>query len=89
MKVDRYYPSSKLCSVCGHKKDSLELSERVYVCEHCDAEMDRDINAAINIRREGIRIALLYPDGMPEKKKKKRTKKTLENKPEDNKEAAA
>jgi len=50
--------------------------------------MDRDVNAAINIRREGVRIALLYPDGMPEKKKK-RTKKTSENKPEDNKEAAA
>ena len=43
-------------------------------------EMDRDINAAINIRREGIRIVALYPNGMPEKKKKNRTKKTLENK---------
>ena len=86
VKVDRYYPSSKLCSVCGHKKDSLELSERIFVCKHCDAEMDRDVNAAINIRQEGVRIALLYPDGMPEKKK--RTKKISENKPE-NKETAA
>lgn len=68
VKVDRYYPSSKLCSVCGHKIDSLKLSERIYVCEHCDAEMDRDINAAINIRREGVRIALLYPNGKPENK---------------------
>ena len=80
VKVDKYYPSSKLCSQCGSKKDSLELSERIYVCEHCAAEMDRDINAAINIRREGIRIAALYPNGMPEKKKKNRTKKTPENK---------
>lgn len=59
VKVDRYYPSSKLCSVCGHKKDSLELSERIYVCEHCNAEMDRDFNAAINIRNEGLRILKL------------------------------
>lgn len=88
VKVDRYYPSSKLCSACGRKKDSLELSERIYVCKHCGTEMDRDVNAAINIRREGIRVALLYPDGMSKKKKKRRTKKTSEDKPE-NKEAAA
>jgi len=54
--VDKMYPSSKTCSVCGRKKDHLALSERVYVCE-CGNIMDRDINAAINIRREGMRIS--------------------------------
>jgi len=55
IKVDKWFPSSKTCSVCGRKKDDLELSERVYVCE-CGNILDRDVNAAINIRKEGMRI---------------------------------
>ncbi|HCD46905.1 MAG TPA: transposase [Lachnoclostridium sp.] len=55
VKVDKWFPSSKTCSVCGRKKDDLELSERVYVCE-CGNILDRDVNAAINIRKEGMRI---------------------------------
>ncbi|WP_414588722.1 RNA-guided endonuclease InsQ/TnpB family protein [Scytonema sp. PCC 10023] len=47
--ADRWYPSSKTCSNCGSKKDSLLLSERVYSCEHCGHVMDRDLNAAINL----------------------------------------
>lgn len=54
-KVSRWYKSSKTCSVCGNVKDSLNLSERVYRCEKCGAKIDRDINAAINIREEGKR----------------------------------
>ena len=54
IKVDRFYPSSKTCSVCGRVKKELSLSERIYRCG-CGNEMDRDINAAINIREEGIR----------------------------------
>ncbi|MEH6848421.1 transposase [Bacillus sp. 491mf] len=46
--VDRFYPSSKLCSCCGHKKVDLKLSDRVYTCE-CGNEMDRDLNACINL----------------------------------------
>ena len=56
VKIDRYYPSSKTCSVCGQKKESLALSERTYRCEACGNEMDRDFNAAVNIRNEGLRI---------------------------------
>lgn len=56
IKADRMYPSSKLCSSCGAKKNSLELSERVYICEACGAVMDRDVNAAVNIHAEGLRI---------------------------------
>ncbi|MDC2867051.1 RNA-guided endonuclease InsQ/TnpB family protein [Bacillus sp. BP-3] len=46
--VDRFYPSSKLCSCCGHKKVDLKLSDRVYTCE-CGNEIDRDLNASINL----------------------------------------
>lgn len=47
--LNRYYPSTKICSNCGHIK-SMELSDRVYVCPNCKIEIDRDINAATNIR---------------------------------------
>ena len=55
IKVDRYFASSKICSVCGHKKKELALSERTYLCE-CGNQMDRDVNAAVNILEEGKRI---------------------------------
>ncbi len=48
-KADRFYPSSKLCSRCGKKKESLSLSERMYQCE-CGLVMDRDLNAALNLK---------------------------------------
>lgn len=47
--IDRWYPSSKTCSRCGAIKNDLKLSDRVYKCD-CGFEMDRDLNAAINIR---------------------------------------
>lgn len=49
LKADMFFPSSKLCSKCGCKKDKLKLSERTYYCEHCGNVMDRDLNAAINL----------------------------------------
>ena len=54
--IDRFYPSSKLCSGCGYKKDDLQLSDREWVCPECGAVHDRDINAAVNILNEGKRI---------------------------------
>jgi putative transposase len=56
--VDRFFPSSKTCSCCGSKKKDLKLSDRVYKCNNpsCGVEIDRDLNAAINIRNEGIKI---------------------------------
>lgn len=57
IKIDRFYPSSKRCSCCGRIKKELKLSERIYRCE-CGNEMDRDVNAAINIRNEGRRILM-------------------------------
>ena len=47
--VDRFYPSSKTCSCCGAHKKDLKLSDRVYRCDNCHAELDRDLNAAINL----------------------------------------
>ena len=52
-KVDRFFPSTKKCSSCGHVKDYIELSERVYKCEHCGAVIDRDLNAALNLKNAG------------------------------------
>jgi transposase, IS605 orfB family len=48
--ADRFYPSSKTCSRCGHIKKDLKLNERVYRCPECGLEIDRDLNAAINLR---------------------------------------
>lgn len=47
--ADRFYPSSKRCSACGMLKNDLQLSDRVYVCAGCGNEIDRDVNAAINL----------------------------------------
>jgi putative transposase len=55
--VGRYFPSSKMCSRCGHVKEELRLNERIYCCE-CGNCMDRDVNAAVNIREEGRRILM-------------------------------
>ena len=49
--ADRFYPSSKTCIACGHVKKNLRLSERIYSCENCGNEIDRDFQAAINLRR--------------------------------------
>lgn len=56
--VDRWYPSSKTCSVCGCIKDDIGLSEREYKCEHCGAVTDRDLNAARNIARMAAKHAV-------------------------------
>lgn len=56
VKIDKWFPSSKTCSRCGNVKDTLALSERIYECAVCAAVIDRDCNAAINIKNEGIRL---------------------------------
>jgi len=54
--ADRYYPSSKLCSSCGYMLDELSLSDRVWLCPQCGSNHDRDLNAAINLRNEAVRM---------------------------------
>jgi len=51
VEADTWYPSSKICSECGHKKTKLSLSERTYICEECGSVIDRDFNASINLSR--------------------------------------
>ena len=57
VQVDRFYPSSRLCNSCGHKYDGLLLSEREWVCESCGVLHDRDVNAALNILGEALRLS--------------------------------
>lgn len=56
IEIDRYYPSSKTCSHCGHVMNSMPLDVREWTCPRCNTHHDRDINAAINIKNEGLRI---------------------------------
>ncbi len=53
--VDRFFPSSKTCSNCGAIRDDLKLSDRVYKCSECGFEIDRDLNAALNLRAKYVR----------------------------------
>jgi putative transposase len=62
VEIDKFYPSSKLCSVCGHKNNDLKLSEREWECNDCGSVHDRDKNAAINILNEGMK---LYKNKIP------------------------
>ena len=55
VKIDRFYPSSQTCNVCGYvNKDIKDLSVREWECPHCHTHHDRDVNAAINILRIGL-----------------------------------
>lgn len=54
--IDRFYPSSKTCHCCGFKAVSMPLSVRKWDCPKCHTHHDRDINAAINIKNEGIKL---------------------------------
>ncbi len=54
VKADKFYPSSKTCSKCGLVKGNLKLSDRVYKCEQCSLELDRDLNAAVNLRNLAV-----------------------------------
>ena len=54
--VDRVYPSTQLCHVCGFNNEALTLSDRTWHCPICGSVHDRDRNAAMNIRDEGLRL---------------------------------
>lgn len=54
VKIDRFAPSSKMCHCCGFINDKLTLKDRKWVCPSCGEHLDRDINAAINIRNLGL-----------------------------------
>ena len=56
IEIGRFYPSSKLCHCCGHRMQYMGLEIRNWICSNCGTKHDRDINAAINIKNEGLRI---------------------------------
>lgn len=54
--IDRYYPSSQICHVCGYRDGKKPEDVRQWTCPHCNSELDRDTNAAINILNEGLKL---------------------------------
>ena len=56
VEIDRFFPSSQLCSECGYQNRELKLSDREWVCIECGCVHDRDVNAATNIKQQGIKI---------------------------------
>jgi putative transposase len=66
VEADRYFPSSKTCTACGRRKPNLTLADRVFECDACGVRIDRDLGAAINLARLGVRthtLAALIPTG--------------------------
>ena len=53
-KIDRWFPSSQICNNCGHQNKNLKLSNRTWICSSCNTVIDRDYNAACNIRDLGL-----------------------------------
>jgi putative transposase len=92
--VDRWFPSSKTCSHCGYKNNNLTLQDREWVCPVCGAHLDRDLNAAINIKNEGIKklnldcniklgmslpeVTLTECNGLPPRRSKKQNVKSYD-----------
>ena len=56
VQVDKFFPSTKLCSECGYKNDDLGLSDRRWTCPACETQHSRDFNSARNLKTEGLRI---------------------------------
>ena len=54
--IDKFFLSSKLCSVCGYRNAELTLAVRKWICPDCGTNHNRDINAAINIKNEAVRM---------------------------------
>lgn len=54
LQVDTFYPSSKLCHKCNYKNDNLKLADRDWICPNCKSNLDRDLNAAINIKNKAL-----------------------------------
>ena len=70
IKIDTFYASSQTCSNCGHREPKVKnLSVRSWTCPRCSAVHDRDINAAVNILKEGLRqegLEIYIGQGLPE-----------------------
>lgn len=58
IQVGRFFPSSQKCSNCGYQYTDLKLGEEEWICPECGKHHDRDLNASINIKNEGLRLIL-------------------------------
>ena len=65
IRIGRFEPSSKKCSVCGHIKNDLELKDRMWTCSKCSTQHDRDLNAAQNILQVGLKEQLFLIGASP------------------------
>lgn len=65
IKVDRYFPSSQLCHVCGYQNHNLKLSDRTWVCPSCGEHHIRDHNASINLKNEALNIRMRRAEFKP------------------------
>ena len=63
--VDRFFPSTRRCSACHAKGPRMDVSVREWTCAECAAGHDRDVNAAVNLRDEGMRLYWLVSAGLP------------------------
>jgi transposase, IS605 orfB family len=54
LQVDTFFPSSKLCHKCNYKNDTLKLTDREWQCPNCKSNLDRDLNAALNIKNKAL-----------------------------------
>jgi putative transposase len=63
--VDRFFPSTRRCSACHAKGPKLDVSVREWTCAECGAVHDRDVNAAVNLRDEGMRLYWLVASALP------------------------
>ena len=58
IKTDKWFPSSKTCSNCGNVKENLSLSDRAYHCSNCGITLNRDYNASVNIKNQGMKLVI-------------------------------
>jgi len=72
VKIDRFFPSSKNCNVCNYINQDLTLKDREWTCPNCNTIHDRDFNASVNIKKQGLKI--LSGSGTDSDIKQKRSK---------------
>ncbi len=80
--VDRFYPSSKTCSACGHLADTLPLSVREWTCQGCGTRHDRDVNAARNILAAGLAVAACGAGVRPQRESSRTRRSALKQEPQ-------
>ena len=73
VKIDRFFPSSKTCNICNYINQDLTLKDRKWTCKSCNTIHDRDFNASINIKKQGLKI-LSCGSGIESQDKQKRSK---------------